>query len=112
MSTIATRAAVAAVLGVFCLGVGYPATTVAQNASPSSEMAMPAAKKPMRAARKHGPSKRVMALQKALNQQGAMLKVDGMMGRQTRAALKKYQAANKLKASGRLDKATRAKLKI
>ena len=72
-------------------------------------MAKPMAKK---AVMKRAPSKLVMSLQEALNQQGAKLKADGFMGRKTRAALKKYQADNKLKASGRLDKVTRKKLNI
>jgi peptidoglycan hydrolase-like protein with peptidoglycan-binding domain len=63
-------------------------------------------------AKKAAPSKSVMAVQEALNKSGAKLKVDGLMGKQTRAALKKYQAANGLKATGQADKATRAKLGV
>ena len=40
------------------------------------------------------------------------LKVDGMMGKGTRDALKKYQGANGLKATGRPDAATKSKLGV
>ena len=118
MRVTITRAAVAAVLSVFCLGVGLPAASVAQDKPPTAMSEKPIAKKAMKAAKKgkaakkKAPSRTVAALQKALNGKGAMLKVDGYMGRETRAALKKYQAANNLKATGRLDKASRAKLGI
>ncbi len=49
-------------------------------------------------------------VQKALNGQGAALKADGKWGRKSRAALKMYQKKNGLKATGRINKATRSKL--
>lgn len=58
-------------------------------------------------------SELVKALQAALNaKDNANLTVDGVNGPQTRAALKKYQSANNLKATGHADAATRAKLGI
>jgi peptidoglycan hydrolase-like protein with peptidoglycan-binding domain len=54
----------------------------------------------------------VKAVQTALNKNGAMLKVDGKMGKATRDALKKYQSAHGLKSTGRLDDATRTTLGV
>lgn len=55
---------------------------------------------------------KVLAAQKALNQSGSKLKEDGLMGRKTSGALKKYQKKNGLKVTGKLNKATLAKLGI
>lgn len=52
------------------------------------------------------------AIQEALNSHGAKLKVDGMLGRQSREAIKKFQKANGLKATGWANKATLAKLGV
>ncbi|HLI12326.1 MAG TPA: peptidoglycan-binding domain-containing protein [Alphaproteobacteria bacterium] len=52
----------------------------------------------------------VKSLQDALNKQGASLTVDGKMGPKTRAALKSFQQAHGLKATGHVDKATKAAL--
>jgi peptidoglycan hydrolase-like protein with peptidoglycan-binding domain len=49
---------------------------------------------------------RVMALQTALNANGAQLTVDGKMGGKTVAALKTYQKAQNLKVTGKPDPAT------
>ena len=106
MKITASRAAFAAVLGMFCLTVALPAPTMAQ------EKASASAKMTKKMAKKATPSKSVMALQEALNHGGAKLKIDGFMGKQTRAALKKYQSANGLKATGKVDKATKAKLGV
>lgn len=51
-------------------------------------------------------------IQIALNSHGAMLKVDGMLGKKSCAALKKYQSENGLKATGMVDKATLEKLGV
>lgn len=48
----------------------------------------------------------VKSVQKALSDAGYKVKIDGRVGPQVRAALKKYQKKNKLKATGRIDKAT------
>jgi peptidoglycan hydrolase-like protein with peptidoglycan-binding domain len=47
-----------------------------------------------------------------LNKEGAALKVDGVVGQKTRAALRDYQRSRGLKASGRLDAATEKALKV
>lgn len=52
------------------------------------------------------------AVQTALNKNGASLKVDGKMGKGTRAALKDYQKANGLPQTGRVDDATKTKLGV
>ena len=55
----------------------------------------------------HAPaSAHVKAMQEALNKSGANLKVDGFMGKDTRAALKKFQTEHKLKDTGTGDKET------
>lgn len=51
-------------------------------------------------------------IQTALNSHGASLKVDGRLGKQSREALKKFQAGSGLKATGWADKATLAKLGV
>ena len=100
MKNIAMKTAAAVVTGLFALGVMTPAATMAQDKG-KSEMKM---------AKKAKSDPAVAALQEALNKHGAKLKVDGMMGGKTKAALKKYQKANGLKASGMVDDATKAKL--
>ncbi len=114
MKKLAFRTALAVSAALFGLATAASLPAFAQQAeNPAMEKPMkPMAKKPM--AKKHmakrAPSKSVMALQEALNKHGADLKADGFMGPKTRAALKKFQAANGLKATGRADKATRVKL--
>ena len=98
MKSTLARAAFAAILGALCLSATLPAPAIAQTKATM--------------AKKQGPLKGVIAVQEALNRHGAKLKVDGYMGRKTRNALKKYQAENGLKATGKLDKATRAKLGV
>lgn len=63
-------------------------------------------------AKKAMPDQNVTNLQTALNKNGANVKVDGMMGPQTRSALRRYQQSNSLKATGSADSATRAKLGV
>ena len=101
MKNIAMKTAAAVVTGLFALGVMTPTATLAQDkAKPEMKMAKKAAKS----------DPAVMALQEALNKSGAKLKVDGMMGGKTKAALRKYQKANGLKASGMVDNPTKMKL--
>lgn len=52
----------------------------------------------------------VKEVQNALVDAGYKIKVDGKMGRQVRTALKKYQKKNRLKVTGRIDKATLGKM--
>jgi peptidoglycan hydrolase-like protein with peptidoglycan-binding domain len=51
-------------------------------------------------------SAHIKAIQEALNKSGAGLKVDGFMGKNTHAALKKFQSEHKLKDTGTADKET------
>jgi peptidoglycan hydrolase-like protein with peptidoglycan-binding domain len=55
---------------------------------------------------------RVAQIQMALNANGAQLTVDGKAGPATRAALKSYQSAHKLKPTGQPDAATRKALGV
>lgn len=52
------------------------------------------------------------AIQQALNEQGANLVVDGVIGRRTRDALRNFQRTNGLKVSGAPDAATMKKLGV
>ena len=99
------KGATAVLAGLFCLGVVAPSSVLAQG-KPAAEMS---AKKPM-AKKSVKSNKAVMALQEALNKNGAKLKADGVSGKQTRAALRNYQKANGLKVTGTVNKATKAKL--
>jgi peptidoglycan hydrolase-like protein with peptidoglycan-binding domain len=106
------KGASALVAGMFCFGALAPAPVFAQD-KPAGEAGIQKKKAPKKAAKKVAkPSKQVMAMQEALNKSGAKLTVDGVMGRKTRVALRGFQKANGLKVSGRLDKATKAKLGI
>jgi peptidoglycan hydrolase-like protein with peptidoglycan-binding domain len=67
--------------------------------------------RPMRSSRSAS-SQSVRDLQAALNKNGANLEVDGKMGPKTREALRKYQSANNLRATGSIDAETRTKLGI
>ena len=111
-----------------------PAAPAETTAPAAPEKAMPAgkhthAKHAMKHGMKHAPkhamkhggahhhmaakgSKTVSDAQEALNKEGASLKVDGKSGPQTRAALKSFQKAHGLKATGKLDKATKEALKL
>jgi peptidoglycan hydrolase-like protein with peptidoglycan-binding domain len=63
-------------------------------------------------AAKAAPSSQVKAIQTALNKDGYSLAVDGKMGKQTHDALKKFQKANGLPATGTADAATLKKLGV
>ena len=54
----------------------------------------------------------VRAVQQALNSSGASLHVDGVLGPQTRKALRSYQEQNGLPATGQVDQPTKQKLNI
>jgi len=53
---------------------------------------------------------RIEKIKQALNGNGAALKVDGKWGPKTTAALKDFQKAHGLKATGHLNKSTRTQL--
>jgi peptidoglycan hydrolase-like protein with peptidoglycan-binding domain len=63
-------------------------------------------------AAKAAPNNQIKAVQTALNKEGYKLEVDGKMGKQTRAALMKFQKAHGLPATGKADDATRKKLGV
>jgi peptidoglycan DL-endopeptidase CwlO len=50
--------------------------------------------------------RRIEAVQQALNSSGDKIKVDGIWGMKTEAALKQFQEQHHLKVTGRLDRAT------
>lgn len=54
----------------------------------------------------------VMNVQQALNKMGFKLRVDGLYGPKTRAAVRSFQSQHGLTANGKLDQATLAKLNI
>ena len=66
--------------------------------------AMPKSQLPRRA--------QVRGVQNALKAKGYGLSADGILGKHTRAALRKYQKANGLKVTGQIDKATLRSLNI
>ncbi len=91
--------AILAAIATFAGGdFGYPA--LAQTAAPPA--AMPA-----------GPSgTTIRALQEALNKQGIAVKTDGVLGEETRAAIRQYQSQHHLPVTGEPDKATLDKLGV
>ncbi len=84
------------------------AATVAPIAAYAQTPANPcSAQKTMAKTPRHvAASAHVKAIQEALNKAGAALKADGKMGKETRAALKKFQSEHGLKATGYANKAT------
>jgi peptidoglycan hydrolase-like protein with peptidoglycan-binding domain len=54
----------------------------------------------------------IVAVQQALNKQGAALTVDGIVGQRTRDALRSSQRSHGLKDTGRLDAATEKVLRV
>jgi hypothetical protein len=92
-------AAFLAAIATFAGGdVGYPA--LAQTAAPPA--AMPAGLS----------GTTIRALQEALNKQGIAVKTDGVLGDETRAAIKQYQSQHHLPVTGEPDKATLDKLGV
>jgi len=58
-------------------------------------------------------SEEIRTVQKSLNDKGYDVgPVDGVMGHRTRAAIRQYQASEKLKVNGRLDPETAGKLGV
>ena len=91
------------------LGVSFTMLFIATSAIPVHAETPTPAPTEKAATPKHthsAASAHVKALQEALNKNGASLKVDGFMGKDTRAALMKFQSDHKLKDTGAADKET------
>lgn len=58
------------------------------------------------------PQSTVLSLQEALNKQGAAVKVDGVLGDETRAAIRQFQTQHHLPVTGEPDRATLDKLGV
>jgi peptidoglycan hydrolase-like protein with peptidoglycan-binding domain len=95
------------VVSVFLVALPVAAQTAKQPAPAGEAMASSEVK-----AAKAVPSDVAKAVQEALNKEGYKLRVDGLMGKHTRTALKRYQKKNGLKVTGKADKATLAKLGV
>jgi peptidoglycan hydrolase-like protein with peptidoglycan-binding domain len=80
--------------------------------APVAAPAPPAPPAPAMPANLTPAQQRIAKLQMALNGNGAQLDVDGKSGPKTREALKAYQSAHNLKATGRPDAATMKALGI
>lgn len=114
--TMATMAGAALAVAPIAMAAGEATTAPAKPAvaqpaaaAPAPAKAAPAVKKTkgVKAVKR---SPKVRALQDALNNKGAKLKVDGVMGKQTRMALKAFQKDNGLKVTGKVDAATKKAL--
>lgn len=106
-TTIRLAALAAALL--FGAATVLPVTATAANAPTKPTAAHSTAKHKKKTARSGG-SAAVKNVQQALNKNGANVAVDGKMGPKTKAALKSFQQGHGLKATGKLDKATKAAL--
>jgi len=105
INKLVLKGATVVLVGMFCFGVISSAPAFAQG-KPAAQIS---AKK---LAKKARPSNKIMAMQEALNKNGAKPTVDGFTGKKTRAALRNFQKASGLKVTGTLNNSTRAKLGI
>lgn len=94
-----------AILFISATVIQIPAYAEAPTPTPTKKADAPAHKRA--ASNEH-----VKAIQDALVKSGAKLKVDGLMGKETRAALKKFQSDHGIKSTGTADKDTLKALKI
>lgn len=104
-----TGLALAAVVGL-ALTAAPVALAADQPAAEKPAVAAPAKAKKTKAVKAVKRSPKVRALQDTLNSKGAKLKVDGIMGKKTRMALKSFQKQNGLKVTGKVDAATKKAL--
>ncbi len=101
------------VFGCFLLFSGVSTTFGENETAPGQKQTVKTVKSAQKAkAVKRVPSKQVEAVQEALNKAGFKLKVDGLIGKETRVALKEFQKKNGLKVTGKIGKTTLAKLDI
>lgn len=94
-------------IGALCLTLTVPAWATAGTKAPTA--------KEQRVEKKavHKRSEEIKKLQEALKTKGEDPgAIDGILGKKTRAAIKAFQEANGLKASGRLDEQTAEKLGV
>ncbi len=96
-----------------------PAVKQETAAKPAAKAAAPAMKTEKKKMTKKAAKKKavksnpdVMAAQQALAGAGYKIKADGMMGKNTKKALKAFQKKNKLKVTGKLDAATKKALSL
>jgi len=88
-------------------------TTMSGEKKPAvSASEKPKAAEERAAFRWEGSVARVKQAQEALNRTGSALKVDGVLGEDTRVELRKYQRTNNLTETGRIDDATAKSLGI
>lgn len=87
------------------LGLAMSAAVMAEENAPSKP-----AMTHHKVMHKRAPSPLVKSIQEALNKEGAKLKVDGYLGKQTREAIKSFQSSHSLKPTGHADKKTREAL--
>ena len=110
------RSSAAALCGVAAIALATMVMTPSSSYAQSASTTMPAktmAKKSSGGVKKAKMADaKVMAVQEALVKQGYKVKVDGMMGQKTRSALRRFQKKNKLKATGRIDESTLARLGV
>jgi peptidoglycan hydrolase-like protein with peptidoglycan-binding domain len=84
-------------------------TFTASSFTPAMAATTKSTKSSVHKKKKVGSSK-TRAVQKALNQKGYKVKVDGKMGKPTQVALKKFQKANGLEPTGKVNEMTLEKL--
>jgi peptidoglycan hydrolase-like protein with peptidoglycan-binding domain len=102
---VLSRLAMILVVTCTLVAFGSQSVVLAKQAKSAKKQMVVKAKKTINTAQ-------IKSVQEALASAGYKIKVDGKMGRQLRAALKKYQKKNGLKATGRIDKATLAKMSV
>jgi peptidoglycan hydrolase-like protein with peptidoglycan-binding domain len=97
-------------------GMGLVTSTLALAAEPSSTtMSTPlqgtkAPTSPLRVVKGRVPIHSVAIMQEVLDSEGAHVRIDGLWGPATEAALRHYQKVHGLEVTGRLDQPTRGQL--
>lgn len=92
-----------------------PAPNASQSQPPSGQMNGSTQHMQQSGSRMHAQKasqSKVKDVQKALNNNGASIRVDGVLGPQTRSALRQYQKDHGLKATGQINASTEKKLNL